>query len=144
MCAIIDTYVGTVVAMVFGESVMGTLLCSSHITPPPNHPQTIQPPHPHHTATTPPNSPQTERVHLNRVNIQSTNGASALKHNTAQQSTNGVRTPNRCEHISSIIHKYIDKRTTPSKPYINTPVSGQLLGHVSPNHTRYPLNSTTF
>ena len=66
MCAIIDTYVGTVVAMVFGESVMGTLLCSFHITLPPNHRQTIQPPHPHHTATTPPNSTQTYR-RVNRV-----------------------------------------------------------------------------
>ena len=43
MCAIIDTYVGTVVAMVFGESVMGTLLCSFHSAPPPNHLRAKQP-----------------------------------------------------------------------------------------------------
>lgn len=62
MCAIIDTYVGTVVAMVFGESVMGTLLCSFHSPTT----QLTNKHHPHHIATTPPNSTQTYR-RVNRV-----------------------------------------------------------------------------
>lgn len=137
MCAIIDTYVGTVVAMVFGGSVMGTLLCSSHLHPPPNS----------HTTHTSNNSP------------------TSLSHNTSQQSTNGASAPKHvgepkqytqteCVHPISVntspqpyinmIHKYIGEWITPSKPYINTPVSEQLLEHVSPNLRHYPLNHTTF
>ena len=59
MCAIIDTYVGTVVAMVFGGSVMGTLLCSSH-----SHPTTQLPPN--NTTTSPTShSHNTSQQHIN-------------------------------------------------------------------------------
>ena len=53
MCAIIDTYVGTVVAMVFGWSVMGTPLCSFHLhlttKLPPNNTITSPTSHSHNT-----------------------------------------------------------------------------------------------